>query len=1672
MKRTARDIGLAGKKQMALYANITNPLRAANREDLARQLREISSRYAAIADSHKQLDAEYHEKFEQAKKAWRDYIVEWRAANPNANRGALNDDPRYNELFDAEDAVIEEWTAAADKLDAQAKEAITEDLRKAGYDGIFLENDAGSWGRQTDAIIALDPQQVKNVSNKKPTDNPDIRFSRESDFEDEQYAAGPEIDQQEAVEELRKREEAEYGEVKEKLASGELKPREELTTKARNYLQKAERTLLNRIRYALHVPRMAAREYLKGTVEQLSAEFLATGRFTQETVDRLFEDAWNEGVIEDREFYDNYKHIKDFLRTSAVTIRETDSHDIADYRDFKRRARYTLKIVEEGGQSVDSLYTELMDMAPGLFPADISHPADQLQQMYDVGKSITITEQNLNSIGGEYGRQMKLEARNAFEDALQAVRADLRNVKRAADDLAERKRNEQEKPTYDTVDKVIEAYENMKKARRVAEKAVAQNLLTARDEMLVGRLLRGEILPEDLNPETDNVKGITEVYEAKKAYEALAKPLVEYKKKMKAHQLRMADTFLETANSWKDKKNPLAYSRETMRRNILDIVSDKVLAKEIIEYFFEPVQKAEAQRTRFKDKMRQRVAALKLNQKVEKGNIVSESHAVQLLGEAMDNIQCLENAKGYMKTRDGKTLDEWHAVIRNLWEQNPNLDRAKVQSAVDTFREIYDELFKLMNEVRVRFGYEPVNYRRGYFPHFQQQADGIMAQFGRALGIDTTVAALPTSINGITHTFKPGIRWFGNTLERLGFDTTYDAVGGFDMYIEGVSDVIFQTENIQNLRALAAQIRYRTTDDGIREQIDKIKVDERLTEAEKDTKIREVYENGKFVLNNFIKELDEYTNLLANKKSKWDRTAEDALGRNAVYRVYKQLNNMVAANMVVGNLTTPFTNLIPINQAMGRTGPMNMLRGMWDSLRNNVNLHQDGLDDVSDFLTNRRGSDLLSKTNMEKAQAFGGAFMEAMDLFTAGAVVRAEYYNNLQKGMTEAEAMHQADLFAADVIADRSKGAMPTIFASQVLKPVTAFQLEVNNEMSVIFKDLGRYYDDDEKGKLILAILAYFVGAYIFNDVFELVAGRRAAMDPLYILNELAGDTTGYQIPSLYEIISGNASFRTEREKDAGAIVKNVASNVVSEMPFSALTAEVLNSAGILEVEEGTGRIPVSSAMPDVIKMFSAISDDEAANEYKWRIVQEELSNLMYVIPPFGGAQLLKSIKGVRALILGGSYKVNRDGEEELQYPIYTDTVGQAIWNGFKSVVLGKNSTGGALEWVGSKFDSFNAKQTEVYQQIVASGVKQRAAFELVNELRHIRETDEETKKFLQSRALQNSSVSDDGKLLAYSGIIASKSEQDLIVALTGVDENSSAILKMLYGMQNVTDLKGEEATRAKLQVLDDSGLNAEGQLTAYYDLLAGESEQEIIVELDALGADSGSVYDAVRNIREAKLLKGDAETSAKWQAVADADLTDAQKNVLAGYLMGSTDLETEKGNPTQYAKMLEARKKGLAWEQYARMKTDGMSVDKYLEYTKSGLDSNKAFELLVEIDGLEPMKGKDQIVDVQKWLEVAERPWNETMKDMALEGMMSESAYEKYRQVADAGVRTYTYVNFLYDIYGWESKKDANGKVTKSLQDQIIDYIAKLDLTAAQKDALFLTKYSEKNLSKTPWHK
>lgn len=187
LKRTPRNIGVRGEKQMELYADIRNPLQVRDRTELVSKLRELSVDYARLKDESAQIDKEYGAKFEEAKNAFKSFLIQWRKNNPDAPPRAAYDADGFDAAFNAEDNVVKEWTRAKDGLALRAKTSITQALRDNGYDGVILENDKGSWGRSTDAYIALDANQVKNTTNKTPTADPDIRYQQRDNLKEEYH---------------------------------------------------------------------------------------------------------------------------------------------------------------------------------------------------------------------------------------------------------------------------------------------------------------------------------------------------------------------------------------------------------------------------------------------------------------------------------------------------------------------------------------------------------------------------------------------------------------------------------------------------------------------------------------------------------------------------------------------------------------------------------------------------------------------------------------------------------------------------------------------------------------------------------------------------------------------------------------------------------------------------------------------------------------------------------------------------------------------------------------------------------------------------------------------------------------------------------------------------------------------------------------------------------------------------------------------------------------------------------------------------------------------------------------------------------------------------------------------------------------------------------------------
>ena len=1397
-----------------------------------------------------------------------------------------------------------------------------------------------------------------------------------------------------------------------------------LPKKAQGYLAAAERKMVNAIGNAMNVPYRARRDFLQTITREISTEYLTDGKISEDTMNNLFERAYEEGRVVDEEFYTQYKDLKDYLRTVPVTISQEDAADIADYNDFRKSTFGRLRIVNEGGTPVDVVYEELRNMARELFPGNLTHPADQLMRMFDVAKSIQRSEKNLDEFYGENAGEFKRWAKNEFETAVSNALSNLRNVKRYAEDQA---RESSFEPTNLTQEQVMELYKDLKKRRKEQEKAQAKNLLTKKDEVRVNELMRGMISLESINPEEHNVAGIKAVYEAKQAYEEVAKKLRDWNAERRGILNEQADKLLETANDWNDKRAGILYSRETMERNIRDIVPDEDLANEIIKTYFTPVHKAAADANRLKNRMREKVREMNLSQKVAEGNTVSEAHAVQLIGEAQDNIQVLENSRGRTKTRDGKTLEDWKAVVSDLWEENPNLDKRKIENAVGEFRKIYDELFRQMNEARVRNGYEPINYRRGYFPHFQPgNTDGILDAFGRALGISTEVTALPTTINGLTHTFKPGIRYMGNALERLGFNTAYDAVEGFDRYIEGAADVIYQTDNIQRLRALARQTRYRTGDEGIRKQVDAVLADPRLTETEKTDKIDKIYETARFALSNFVVELDEYTNLLANKKSRYDRSMEYQAGRGA-YNAMKALASRVAANMVAVNPASWLTNFIPLTQGGAMVGYRELLPAMWGTLQSYK--ENDGFVDRSAFLTNRRGSDPLVRSWSQNMSAVASAPMTWIDSFVADSLVRARYSQNLKNGLSEQASMDEADEWVAGVMADRSKGSTPTLFQrnNPLTKLFTQFQLEVNNQLSYVAKDMPREYKKDGMKVLAAALLRFALGAFLFNELYEFFIGRRPALDPIGILNDTAGDLTGYELPNLVElgtgVLTGDApDFQTERVNGYEAVA-NLTGNILESTPF----------VGSLL---GGGRLPISNALPDAANLSKGLFNGEMPMNKRISTVAKELGNpLTYVALPFGGGQLKKVFQGVKAVAQGGRYSLDSEGNRILQYPVYNDSVTDVAGNLLTGMLFGVTATEGGKEWIENEFKSLNAAQTETYLAMQELGVDGRTAFDLITSIRDAEKTETTSKAQEQRKVLMNADAPGIAKGAAYYGMMASDSEKVLMDVLDDTGADLGEVASVFAKMKDADLLSGAAASNAKRDALKNSALTDDEKIVIYKTKIS-DTRDEDISEFQKAGIpfdtflEAQNEYSTINEEYDGASKK--AVEFSRW--VNQQNLTDDQAAVVKE-----------------------------AFTYYSMVPQSGGSYDKLVG---SGLDDEAAYQVSSALEGLEPEDGEDSVSKIQRYKAVTESGLSEEDQVQALSAVMTETEYERLLIGYDAGVTPESYVRFKEMLPEYDA--DGNGTYKQSEVEAAIRAIP--GLSNAQRAALWQIQNKSWKPNKNPF--
>lgn len=766
---------------------------------------------------------------------------------------------------------------------------------------------------------------------------------------------------------------------------------------------------------------------------------------------------------------------------------------------------------------------------------------------------------------------------------------------------------------------------------------------------------------------------------AMRQYNEDMQPYYAFQRGLDDARLRRATELIKDSDNWKDSRGNLGLQIHTPERVLRKVMGDTAETEAIYQAYFAPVLKHDAEAIRWENTQRERL----------KGIMEGLSHE--------DSVYIHMKNRAELSPKNEAMQKQLSDYVK---ENKSKIHFKQAESAMQKLYEMTSEMHPQVSEAGVRNGYAPLEFRQKYIPSLTPTKEGKWYnRILRKVGVETMVDELPTEIAGRTEDRRPGRQYAGFYNQREGINTEFDAFKAMDNYISGASNAIFHTDDIQNLRVLEDAIRGKYSDEGSRAELEAIRKDPDINIEDKEQKISKIWERNSGTLPSFPSWIAEYTNILAGKKSRTDRSAEQMFGRG-LYRAMSDVEGKVAANMVGGNLSTAISNFIPLAQGSGEVRYSSMMRAMLDYgadlAKKNPAFHED-----SDFLTNRRGSERVIKTKLQKASDAAGWTMNAIDNLSSEVMVRARYLDNVEKRhMSTEAALQEADRWAAGLIGDRARGAKPVIMESKspLIKAFTMFQLEVMNQYDHLFGDIPHNLRVQGKSKAQIAagtaaaLLQVFVMSHLFNDAREKLTGSRGAFDPIEMVNDFVGRVTGYALPNIFDLLGemmgdgiDEDDFRAEKSETAWDNVKKTAQDIASNVPFASGPLGAVFGAG-------NSRLPIQSVIPNIDNIMTAQGEDARS-----MAMIKELSKPVYgFLLPFGGLQAKKTVEGAATMFAGGSYSYDKKGEKILQFPTY----GQKPADWAQALLFGKSSSDEARAWRESGYETLNADETKVFNTL------------------------------------------------------------------------------------------------------------------------------------------------------------------------------------------------------------------------------------------------------------------------------------------------------------------------------------------------------------------------------------
>jgi hypothetical protein len=1171
-------------------------------------------------------------------------------------------------------------------------------IESLGYDGIIDPTVSGKWNMDieegTTHYIVFKPNQIKSVTNENPTDNPDIHLSLSAEGKQAQYGnynvygkdialetaedIAPvaetaavvdaplaenvfteeeifpdapieselerlqrEIDalnewfmntsvNEETMEEYQRKSEQWYAldaKIKELQQEADNADAERLQSIEETDAPPETETVQDE--YGdVELSKNAVREISKtmrhwlGLSNQQMAE--ARGiieRYSQERFpawDMLYDEiAQKFGKYTEKHIDEELKEVKKQLRTYGIKVDPFIKSQIADFGDLQKRNFGKVRFSKEG-LAVDSAYQEFQEMLPGYFPDSIDTPTDQLMRIIEVANMET-----------EFSEEYEIDH----------------------DTLAQ---------TTDAIINGINEYKSKKllqmahKQAKEAAKTIAKDEYAPIDMAAIERNRKPIVgVPvEDLAPTFDTESGQQAMFEETEADRKITRAEL-HQNIMDKIKLRFAEKGFDLDEVLKKAKNLSTFATvdntpQRVMEKALGWKEGKILSDVTVDQVARNETEGIKWLNSFTDRKNGVLANISKKYNIKPGS--KESKAAQMYAE------------GFYVAENDEIISYGDKELAKDFPDAQVQRNIKGLAKDPQIRQIYDATLDAINKSRKRNAYPEIPRLDNYFLHFRAMED----TFSR-LGLpfnpnDIRAKDLPTDLNGVTADLKPGQPYFASAKHREGKRTSFDLLGGLEMYLNSAKNQIYHIDDIQTLRALR---NYIADDYGQAKGLESI---DTLSEEEAQQKIEQVYNSH---LSTFAKFLNEEANVIAGKTALIDRGLEGVIGRRGI-TFLETLNRQVGANMVGFNVSSSMTNFLSVVQAAAKTNKFDVLKAFTQTVASKVSGKADSFIENNPTVIRRKGAEKFHRTMWQKAGDAGYALMSAVDNISTELIVRAKYNELTRKGMSEQDAIMETDKWVSRMMGDRSMGQQPQIYNSKMLGMITKFQLEVRNQLDAMVYDTIQEANAsnenipnkmERNAKTAAKVTSTFVQLavlqHLFGKAFESVAGYNPSFDIISAIIKAFG--------------------WDDDEESEDTVLDNIEQGfleLLGDLPYtSTLTG---------------GRIPIASALP--IEQFVTGKDSYGNEKSRWETAAEALP---YYLLPGGYGQAKKTIQGLGMfdddLPIAGSYTDSGN----LRFPV-EDTLGNKV----QAAIFGQWASENARDYFDNEWAPLKEKQIEEYAQL------------------------------------------------------------------------------------------------------------------------------------------------------------------------------------------------------------------------------------------------------------------------------------------------------------------------------------------------------------------------------------